>query len=440
MKKKILSGVLAGTVLCSLVPAAFAANEGFDHFQKTRTYSAGQFTDVKETDWYGASVRNAYELGLVNGSTATTYNPSGNITVVETLALACRIHSTYVNDGYVFAQSSPWYQCYLDYAEENGIVYPAGSKMTAPADRTEFAYILSNALPQNAFPAKNHISELPDVTASNEAYDQIMMLYNAGVLAGSDKYGSFHPDSRITRKEVSTIIERMAVPTLRKVFTLEAIPNYEVRVSAATKDLKYEIADCSFTTYASQYSGNRFEAIIGLKNTGKTAFYINTASFDIEDRAGHLLQTEKYPSQTLRVVLPNETVYIYNQGSSALNDDISVDEDLNLVAQLRIEKAKEIPARYAISDTAINKGGFGGFSITGRITNDTDEDVGIIYPRAILFDANHKVIGITGVNITDLYANSTASFEISGMLTQKNATYENIASFEIIAEEMYFQY
>ena len=49
----------------------------------------------------------------------------------------------------------------------------------------------------------------------------VFALYNAGILTGSDKYGTFNPSSNIKRSEVAMIVTRVAIPSARSVFTLE---------------------------------------------------------------------------------------------------------------------------------------------------------------------------------------------------------------------------
>ena len=68
--------------------------------------------------------------------------------------------------------------------------------------------------------------------AGTAAYQPaVLRLYNAGILKGSDQYGSFKPDTSITRAEVAAIVTRMADRSLRQTFTLEAKPVEAVSVS-----------------------------------------------------------------------------------------------------------------------------------------------------------------------------------------------------------------
>lgn len=219
MKKKILSLILCIAMISSLVTAGFAA--GFENFTKANTYEDGHFTDVSSNDWYAGSVKTAYELGLVKGSTEETFNPKGNITVAETIALAARLHNIYNGGKAEFVQGSPWYQVYVDYAAENGILREKYSNYSTKISRANFAFILIKALSDDALSAINDVPDgtLPDVKDDYRA-GAIYALYRAGVLTGNDEFGTFKPDSTITRAEVAAIITRMADKTQRKTFTL----------------------------------------------------------------------------------------------------------------------------------------------------------------------------------------------------------------------------
>lgn len=193
----------------------------YSNFSQKNTYASGQFTDVPADSWYANMVKTAYELGLVKGSSDTTYNPNGNITIVETLALACRLHSIYTTGSGDFTQGTPWYQVYVDYALANGIISSGEySDYTATATRAQFASILAKALPADALTKINNVTSLPDVKTSDSFAEAVFALYNAGVLTGSDSIGTFNPQSFITRSEVATIVARMALPSIRRTLSL----------------------------------------------------------------------------------------------------------------------------------------------------------------------------------------------------------------------------
>lgn len=93
--KKIVSAILV-LLLCLPCPLALAAEleksgladtppvsqetaaSGFANFQKVREYVP--FADIPEGAGYAQYVQKAYELGLVGGTSETTFTPNGNLT------------------------------------------------------------------------------------------------------------------------------------------------------------------------------------------------------------------------------------------------------------------------------------------------------------------------------------------------------------------------
>jgi uncharacterized repeat protein (TIGR02543 family) len=199
-----------------------AGSSGMPNFIKSKTYKPGQFTDVNEDLWYGFNqqkvIARAYEYGLMEGNSATAFNPAGNITLAEAVTVAARVHSIY-NAGVAFTSaSSPWYQGYVDYAINKGILTAAEAgaiNWNKAATRAEMAYIFSRALPEAEFASQNTVNSLPDANSSTPYYSAILVLYKAGVLAGSDAKGTFNPGNNITRAEAAAIISRVILPDTR---------------------------------------------------------------------------------------------------------------------------------------------------------------------------------------------------------------------------------
>lgn len=209
-------------------PSANAGANGV-HFARRATYKKGQFKDVSSSQWYASNVASAYELGLMKGTSNTTFNPSGDVTIAEALTMASRIHSIYTTGRETFVQSGPnWYQVYVDYANQNGIIdetynryYKLGD-VTRKATRAEFAMFFASALPDKGLAAINIIYDnaVPDV-GNIACSSAVYKLYRAGVLTGSDAKGTFHPTSYITRAEAAAIVDRMAESNDRVVFSLK---------------------------------------------------------------------------------------------------------------------------------------------------------------------------------------------------------------------------
>lgn len=229
--KRIASLLLCLILIILLAPSVFAVDSGLLNFQKIFEYTPGKFSDVKSDSWYAENVKVAYELGLVQGNSETTFNSTGNITLAETLALACRLHRIYNTGKTDFEQGVPWYQVYVDYAIANCIIDTNElSNYNSTATRSQFASILAACIPKSALTEINTVDDdaIPDVAITAQHSNEIYMLYRAGILTGNDKAGTFTPNSNIQRSAVATIVTRMADESMRQFFMLTktAINNY----------------------------------------------------------------------------------------------------------------------------------------------------------------------------------------------------------------------
>lgn len=225
MRKKIIAFLLAAVLAASLLPAAAAVEPGLRNFTASVTYPEGKFTDVPAGVWFESNVKAAYEMGLVAGATETTFDPEGYVTIAQAITFAARLHSIYHTGSAGFEQGSPWYQVYVDYAVENGIIAAGGyADYNANATRADCALILSASVPADALSAINSVTYLPDVTDTSGWGEAVFLLYRAGVLSGNDEYGTFAPNSYIQRSEIAAIVTRIADPALRRVISLPVAP------------------------------------------------------------------------------------------------------------------------------------------------------------------------------------------------------------------------
>lgn len=171
------------------------------------------FKDVKSTDWFYESVKGAHKMGLIDGMTADTFVPDGNLTYAQAIKLAACMNQRY-NDGKVTLTngSANWYDTYVEYCMNKGIITQNyASVINNKIDRQSYAAIFAKCLPAKALKAKNDIPDgsIPDVDKSNSNYNAIYTLYKAGIVNGSDAKGSFKPNDNIKRSEVSAILSRM---------------------------------------------------------------------------------------------------------------------------------------------------------------------------------------------------------------------------------------
>lgn len=230
MKKKLLCALLTACMLFTgLGSAALAA--GMDSFTPVRIYYDGIFYDVAAADWYSDSVGTLYSLGLTEGRTDGSFGAQNSVSLAEVISFAARIHSAYYLSS---AEAGPllfgggngeWYQPYLSYLQDAGVVDSRFDGMYAQAaTRAQTAYILSRILPAAELGYKNSetVSRcyesrqyITDVRTSTPYASEILSLYVAGIVTGSDETGSFLPGSEITRAELAAMLVRVVSPEKR---------------------------------------------------------------------------------------------------------------------------------------------------------------------------------------------------------------------------------
>ena len=186
------------------------------------------FSDVAETDWFYANVKEAWENGLIDGVTATQFRPNETLTVAQAIKLAAAFHELYnTGDVRLTNGAANWYDTYVAYAVENGIIdskyasYDA-AKMNKAIDRSEFVSIFVKAMDDAALVGYNNVADnaIPDVKTDDENAEAIYKFYRAGILTGSDAKGTFNPTSSIKRSEVAAILSRMYNENVRQSITL----------------------------------------------------------------------------------------------------------------------------------------------------------------------------------------------------------------------------
>lgn len=119
-----------------------------------------------------------------------------------------------------------WCRDALYYLEQQGLRSLAGpwSYQNQPdleATRLDVAGWLRAVLPEEALSPINQVDSLPDATAPD-----VLDLYRAGILSGSDGSGSFQGGRGLTRKELCAVVSRAVDPERRVAFTLDT-PDYK---------------------------------------------------------------------------------------------------------------------------------------------------------------------------------------------------------------------
>lgn len=220
MKQRILSLALALALCLGLAAPVLAA--GGDLFPAVTSMPA--FTDVSSDGkaggvWYDyESVKVCVEAGLMKGSGAA-FNPGGQITIAELAMICARINERLTGMAVPEKEDGEiWYAPAIRVMEELGI--DTGADPMARATRNDFARLLSAVCGGDTLAPINAITALPDT----DSWD-VLRLYNAGILTGTDKYGTFSPNGSLSRAETAAMLARLVRPSLRKSFVPAVRPS-----------------------------------------------------------------------------------------------------------------------------------------------------------------------------------------------------------------------
>ncbi|MBE6598027.1 MAG: hypothetical protein E7638_01145 [Ruminococcaceae bacterium] len=179
------------------------------------------FKDVAKNSWYYNDVKNAYEIGLINGRELDKFEPEGNLTYAEAVKLAACMHQTYTGAAPIQAVTgADWYVPYVEYCRSARIIFK-NYNWNENATREVYMDIFSRALPADALSEINNVEYgmVPDVPTTHEYAYSIYLLYRAGIVRGMDDQLTCKPASYVTRSEVAAILTRMMDDTAR--ITLE---------------------------------------------------------------------------------------------------------------------------------------------------------------------------------------------------------------------------
>ncbi|MCR5352928.1 MAG: S-layer homology domain-containing protein, partial [Clostridiales bacterium] len=268
MKKTLIIG---GALALLLSLNAFASG-----FEKTLYYAEGQFSDVNENAWYAETVKNTFELGLMNGTGNGLFEPEGNVTVAEAITMASRACAINAGED-ISEKDGEWYEKYVFYAKNKGFVKEGQfDNYDRAAKRHEVAELFEKAMPSGFYTPVNDVVKIPDVSSAKSYYGSVLALYKAGVAMGSDSFGNFLPENDITRAEAATIITRAALPEMRLRKTLDKI----------SEDDAYALVLCSGLSGSHEgiASGWLLDNRGGIPRTSLSEPF--GALFDIDENAG----------------------------------------------------------------------------------------------------------------------------------------------------------
>ncbi len=174
------------------------------------------FLDVPADAWYHDSVVQAYNAGLINGKNQFAYDPNGSLTLAECIKLAVCIHQLEATGAITLKNGEVnWYDTYLHYAMEKGIINLLPTDPSEAVSRSRVAEIFETVLASNGQRINAGTRHYVDVQDERlPYYDAVYKLYQCGIMIGDDG-GRFCPNDPISRGEMAAVVVRMIDETKR---------------------------------------------------------------------------------------------------------------------------------------------------------------------------------------------------------------------------------
>ena len=181
----------------------------------TPTQPAGlPFTDVPEGRWSYPYIKELYEAGVVSGTSATTFEPTANVTraqfVTMIAGLAGADVTPYTDGKFTDVPSGTWYAPYVNWAAANNIV--SGTSATtfdpnATISRQDMAVMLYNYTQQYGVQLdQTAVTAFTDESSiAAYALPAVQALHSAGVFSGMPD-GSFRPYATATREQACVVL------------------------------------------------------------------------------------------------------------------------------------------------------------------------------------------------------------------------------------------
>ena len=208
MKRRVISAALALCMMLTLLSGTALA--------------AGQhpFTDVPQSHWANEAVGYVYENDLMNGVSATMFQPGGSLTramFVTILGRMAGAEEESGESGFADVPAGSWYAPYVNWAAANGIVNGTSATTFDPSGqitREQLAAILYRYTAKYAPDATGNAASLaayPDAgSVSAYARDAMAWAVGNGLIKGlpHDKTDYLEPGGSTTRAQVATILMR----------------------------------------------------------------------------------------------------------------------------------------------------------------------------------------------------------------------------------------
>ena len=179
--------------------------------EETSQPSAQVFSDVPPDAWYAEYVQTVYEKGLFSGTGDGVFSPDANMTYAQFLVVLSQFSGETIP-----ASSGAWYQGYVDWAGEKGLIpseIQDGFDPDAPITRQDMAALFGaflNAYDHGDEAVNSGAGSFSDADGiADYAQEGVTLCWRLGIMGGNAD-GTFAPQATATRAQVAVTMVQMA--------------------------------------------------------------------------------------------------------------------------------------------------------------------------------------------------------------------------------------
>jgi hypothetical protein len=144
--------------------------------------------------------------------------------------------------------------------------------------------------------------------------------------------------------------------------------------------------------YTSEYGGTTIYVAAIIKNTGNVPIDLGYISFDIENENGEFVKNiRRYTKSNPSVINPNENAFVC---------ELDIDEKINakdckkIILNYDAKEINKFSTYYNYENIKVIPFSGHFYGISGRIINNTDQEVKDIIVAAVLYGENDKFLGV----------------------------------------------
>lgn len=256
-----------------------------------------------------------------------------------------------------------------------------------------------------------------------------------GAVAGTG--GKDDKDSSSITDNSSAIVSSSSADVSQSENASQAVDTSENSESGESKEA-YEVTYTNAVLHQDSLGSLWVSAIAEVTNTGDCDLYMSSGNFDFEYENGSLAASESLVSVFPQIISSGEKAYYYVDTIV----DVEAGSKLILVPHVDAEKATIDKVTLPISDETLKTRDLTNeIYLSGRVENNTGEDLSMVYVSSVLYDKEGKPLAVLYTILTDdLKAGDKMGFEASALSLPDNITTDAIAEFKTTAYPYEYQF